>query len=125
MSDAIRAPDEFQLSKARVDDDHSRLARRVFQLQTLNDASFELSRLVTSEGIADSFLLTAMGALGATQGFILIFGPAGIRESFVPGGFPMPIWRRCGMIRNEYVGLIFPLWSPTGGFPFPDRISSL
>lgn len=87
MSDAIRAPDEFQLSATRVDDDHGRLARRIFQLQTLNDASFELSRLVTSEGIADSFLLTAMGALGATQGFILIFGPGGDSRIFCSRGF--------------------------------------
>ncbi len=75
MNDAASASGGHPFSLASGEDDPGRLARRLFQLQTLYDASFELSRLVTSKDIADSFLLTAMGAMGATQGFVLILGP--------------------------------------------------
>ncbi|MDQ7831537.1 MAG: rhodanese-like domain-containing protein [Desulfovibrionaceae bacterium] len=64
------------------------LARRLFQLQTLNEASFELSRLASAQEIADSFLLTAMGALGAVQGFVLVMTAAGVRRALSIRGFP-------------------------------------
>ncbi|KUG28198.1 cyclic nucleotide-binding protein [hydrocarbon metagenome] len=64
------------------------LARRLFQLQTLNEASFELSRLASTDEIADSFLLTAMGALGAMQGFVLVISADGSRRVLSVRGFP-------------------------------------
>jgi rhodanese-related sulfurtransferase len=50
-------------------------AKRLFHLTILHEASSELSGLLTPRQIAGAFLLTAMGALGARMGFLLLTGP--------------------------------------------------
>lgn len=48
------------------------LARRLFRLKTLYEASFELGRFSLPGEIVDSFLLTVLGAMGVTKGFALL-----------------------------------------------------
>lgn len=48
--------------------------RRLFDLGLLHDAASELSGLSTPQQIARTFLLTAMGGLGAVSGFIMVAG---------------------------------------------------
>jgi len=48
------------------------LARRLFRLNTLYEASFELGRFSLPGEIIESFLLTALGAMGVTKGFVLL-----------------------------------------------------
>ncbi len=91
MIETAFASDGHSPFAAGAGDDPGRLARRLFQLQTLHDASFELGRQVTSGGIAESFLLTAMGALGTARGFVLILGPPGGAAPILASrGFPEP-----------------------------------
>jgi rhodanese-related sulfurtransferase len=53
------------------------MQHRLFFLSTLHDAARELIRHDDPQTILDFFLLTAMGALGATRGFILLSSPGG------------------------------------------------
>ncbi|MHC1788346.1 rhodanese-like domain-containing protein [Solidesulfovibrio sp.] len=48
--------------------------KRLFQLKALHEASFELSGLSTPLQIARTFLLTAMGAMGAAKGYLCLPG---------------------------------------------------
>ncbi|BBD07348.1 rhodanese-like domain-containing protein [Desulfovibrio ferrophilus] len=48
--------------------------RRVFHLNTLYEATNELSGIVETRGILDTFLLTSMGAFSARQGGIYLHG---------------------------------------------------
>lgn len=48
------------------------MARRLFRLKTLYEASFELGRFSLPGEIIDSFLLTVLGAMGITKGFALL-----------------------------------------------------
>jgi len=88
MSREADGPDQPLFCRDADADPTGTLARRLFQLQTLNEASFELSRLASADEIADSFLLTAMGALGAVQGFVLVISAAGSRRVLSVRGFP-------------------------------------
>ena len=63
-------------------------ASRLFQLRTLNEASFEFSGRTSPKEMAESFLLTAMGALGAVRGFVLVASAAGVRRVLAVRGFP-------------------------------------
>lgn len=63
--------------------------KRLFQLKVLHEAAFELSGLSTPVQIARTFLLTAMGAMGATEGYICLPGyvePSGQCGYERPGG---------------------------------------
>ncbi len=58
--------------RARGGNDSRGLDRRGFFLRTLCAFSFELSTLEETQGIMDTCLLTSMGTLGITKGFIFL-----------------------------------------------------
>jgi rhodanese-related sulfurtransferase len=64
------------------------VAGRLFQLRTLNEASFEFSSRSSPTEMAESFLLTAMGVLGAVRGFVLVVSVTGVRRVLAVRGFP-------------------------------------
>lgn len=63
------------------------MACRLFQLRVLNEASFEFSSRSSADEMAESFLLTAMGALGAVRGFVLVVSVTGVRRVLAVRGF--------------------------------------
>lgn len=65
---------EYERAMALTKEAQRELDRRVFHLNTLYEATNELSGIVETRGMLETFLLTAMGAFSARQGGIYLHG---------------------------------------------------
>jgi len=65
-------PDALQNALDRGRAVQREVDRKIFQLNILYEASHEINTLNEPRDIFESFLLTAMGALGATKGFVIL-----------------------------------------------------
>jgi rhodanese-related sulfurtransferase len=63
---------ELEEAVAQADTARGELARRVYHLKTLYDSSRELAAQADTRAMAESFLLTCMGALPVRQGLVLV-----------------------------------------------------
>jgi len=61
---------EEALHQARLA--HENLDRRIFHLYTLYEFTAELSPMVSTESLMETFLLTVIGTFGLSQGFVLL-----------------------------------------------------
>jgi hypothetical protein len=67
-----RQNEDLERAMAMTDTARRELDRKIFELDTLYEATNELSGLVETKGILDTFLLTAMGAFAARSGGIYL-----------------------------------------------------
>lgn len=62
------------------------LDRKVLHLGSLSELNSELSPLTDLEALLPTFVMTVMGSLGVSQGFVLVFDPESRRAKFAGRG---------------------------------------
>lgn len=65
---------DLERALARADAVQAELDRQIFRLDSLYEATMELSAIVDPRGLLDAFLLTVMGVFGAREGGVYLHG---------------------------------------------------
>jgi len=68
----MRQGADLQNALRQAEESRAILDRRLFHLQTLYDFTGELSPVIATEKLLETFLLTAMGTFGASRGIVLL-----------------------------------------------------